>query len=110
MFNWRTRIDFFVGLEFDNDGKPVTVKPEKGVEVLLAYFPGVTVTEGYGAWEDTTSPVRGAIVKERQVTYTVIWDGNIAGCPAEMAARELKRVFNQSAVLVTISETRAAFV
>lgn len=110
MFNWRTRIDFFVGLEFDKDGKPVTVTAEKGVEVLLTHFNGVTVNEGYGAWESDDLDTYGQVIKERQVTYTVIWDGNITGCPAEMAARELKRVFNQSAVLVTISETRAAFV
>ncbi len=110
MFNWRTRIDFYVGLEFDKDDKPVTATVENGVAVLLDHFPGVTVNEGYGAWEDPNAAVTGEFVKERQVTYTVIWDGNISECPAELAARQLKRVFNQSAVLVTISETRARFV
>ena len=102
------KIEFYVGLEFDADNKPIFFTPEHGRDTLLRFFPGLTYTKGFGSWEGSNGPVQ-----ELQVTFTVLLEEGSVSDPvytARIAGEALRDVYKQSAVLTTLTTVVAAFV
>jgi hypothetical protein len=99
-------VRFFVGMGYDKDNQPVTKAGEKlreCAEYLSALFGGCTVLDGSGYWKDE----RGMLIREPAIDFEIVTDKEHLLIEA---ATTLKRVFNQSAVLMTKQKVESAMV
>jgi len=109
-----TQLQWFVGIEQDKNGNPITDLETKLTEVrrlLAENYSGWTETYGFGGWRD---PATGEVVSEKQITFSTIYDASIE--PTNHAKRALrlgetiKIVMNQSCVLLTSIPIRGEFI
>lgn len=89
-------VRFFVGIGYDKNNQPVLKAGEKireCAEYLSNLFGGVTVLDAHGYWKNENQ-----LVREPSIDFEVVTDKEHFLMDA---AETLKKVFNQSAVLMT---------
>lgn len=99
-------VRFFVGMGFDKDGQPVThagAKLRECAEYLSQLFGGCTVLDGSGYWKDE----KGLLIREPAIDFEIVTDKEHLLIEA---ATTLKRVFNQTSVLMTKQQVESAMV
>lgn len=89
-------VRFYVGIGYDKDNQPVLNAGEKQrecAEYLSSLFGGCTVLSANGYWKH-----EGQLVREPSIDFEVVTDKEHFLIEA---AQTLKRVFNQTSVLMT---------
>ena len=99
---------FSVGVGKDRFGADITfsnalARRDSSLRHASNIFGGATVTENFGAWKDDD----GVIIYEESWTWTIISDKKDKF--REFAAF-LRDLYNQSAVLLVVSEVESEFV